>query len=267
MAKKEWMVLPWIIGLAVLLAIVVIVVIVTRPESSWLAQGVQWLSEGFAVSGPDSDIPQCPRSFQFFNDKKGDSFCCGVPPDPYKHTCPPNQACSLTPGKRDERTSQPIPLCGDLVRAQQEQQERELCPKSLTNHAWAGRKCCQNPSNFQTGDCQATDLANTNSYCVTEGPMKQGETRCISLRLNEEATCPDGFQKSIMGLAGDVTGPVCYNLQKRGFCYPENTIDEIQRQGYWKQKNKNNWIEACDVWKKVNIDRDTTLDVDMTGPA
>lgn len=259
------MFLPILAGCIVLF---VVVLIVSRSESSSFVHLIQWISsniEGFAVAGLDSDIPRCPKNYSFFNDARGDSFCCQGSPDVVKHTCS-SSFCSMSPNKKDPRTSKPVPLCADIVRQEQARLERTHCPASLPNHAGVG-KCCKNPSNPTSGDCYPTDNSDTRAYCITEGGLKNGETRCISLRLMEESTCPDGFQKSNMPLVGDVYGPVCHNLQKRGFCYPENTIDEVQRQGYWKKKNKHTWIEACGVWKKVNEERDTTIKVDMTGPS
>lgn len=252
------------------LIILVVISIVSRAESSSFAHFVQWLSgkiEGFAVAGIDSDIPRCPDSYRFFNDMRGESFCCAGAPDPYKHTCSYKGAddlCAFKPRQTDPRNpNKELPLCADIVRRQQARKERDFCPKSLPNHANVG-KCCLNPSNPTSGDCHPSDSSDTRNYCITQGALKAGETRCLSLRLMEESTCPDGFQKNMTRLAGDVTGPVCYNLEKRGFCFPENSIDEIQRQGLWKNKNKHTWIEACGVWSKVNIDRDTTIHVDYS---
>jgi len=257
MAKKGGPALVILI-VAGLLCLAVVAYIVLRSDAPF-AHAAQWLSgklEGFSVGGIDTDVPQCPRSYKFFNDARGDSFCCRGTVDPFSHTCSsPSSVCGMKPGK--------APLCADIVRQEQARLERELCPRSLSNHAAVG-KCCASPS--VGGNCTPTDNADTRRYCVTEGALKPGETRCISLRLMEEATCPKDFEKYPMNLAGDVTGPICHNLKQRSMCYPENVIDELQRQGHWKTKHKKNWYEACGVWSKVNIEKDLTMKVDYTDP-
>ena len=86
MARKlAFNVLPVIIAIAVVL---LVLYLVTRPDSSPFAKGVQWLSshiEGF--SSPIMSTPTCPGGFRFFNDNYGESFCCKGKVNPYTHRC------------------------------------------------------------------------------------------------------------------------------------------------------------------------------------
>jgi len=90
-----------------------------RTGDSFITVSAQWVGnimEGFAA--PPIKIPQCPTDYTFFNDSKGDSFCCAGAVNPYTHVCTatePNELCAFTDEAEDPRGGRiPLPRCADL---------------------------------------------------------------------------------------------------------------------------------------------------------
>ena len=92
-----------------------------RTGDSFITVSAQWIGntmEGFAA--PPIHAPQCPTDYTFFNDSKGDSFCCAGTVNPYTHVCTatePNDLCAFTDEAEDPRGGRiPLPRCADLIK-------------------------------------------------------------------------------------------------------------------------------------------------------
>jgi len=74
--------------------------------------------EGFAA--PPIRAPECPTDYTFFNDSKGDSFCCAGAVNPFTHVCTatePSALCAFTDEAEDPRGGRiPLPRCADLMK-------------------------------------------------------------------------------------------------------------------------------------------------------
>ena len=96
MVAKKWLsFLPVILGIILVVALLSYLVLRDHPNL-----------EGFA--SPVLSTPKCPDNYTFFNDKRGDSFCCQGEVDRYNHTCKARgdkQMCSMKPDMKDPRTN------------------------------------------------------------------------------------------------------------------------------------------------------------------
>jgi len=268
MKKTHW---PLVLGALLLLAVVLIV---ARQETSPIAAFAQWISarvEGFAA--PIGDVPKCPNGFRFFNDKRGESFCCAGTVNPYTHVCEakePQALCAFQPGTVDPRTSKgELPLCSAMIAKTTATAQKKLCPGGLPNYASAG-KCCLHDTDLDGVNCTSLD-ADPKNYCVTAGtPLKSGERSCDSLRMEESSFCPASLNKISYTLGdkevkkyGDAakgkTIPVCFGME--GSCIPNNVLEILQPEGVYTGKQLGAWNYSCGMWEKRNVDRD------MTGPS
>lgn len=269
----------WPILLAALV-LGVVLYIVLRPDSSSLTTATKWLSsqiEGFAVAL--GDTPKCPNGFKFFNDKKGESFCCGGKVNPYTHTCEATgaaQLCAFKPEMKDPRKpSSELPLCSSMIAKTTATAAKEKCPAQFMNYASIG-KCCLTDSDLDGYDCTSLDRNDPTRYCVTEGrPLKAGEKRCNALQMDERTECPKSLQKMSYTLgarevqkygpaAKGVTIPFCFGMESS--CIPNNVVKSVQAQGVYADKKVDNWKYACSQWEKVNVRRDLTGTMDGSYP-
>jgi len=95
MASKKWSLVFAVIAIVLVLSGIAFLIIRDYPRI-----------EGFAAA--ILDTPKCPDRYTFFNDKRGDSFCCAGQVDPYTHTCKGNRSndlCSMKPNMKDMRTN------------------------------------------------------------------------------------------------------------------------------------------------------------------
>lgn len=110
----------------ILLTIILSVALITfyimrRTGDSFITVSAQWIGntlEGFAA--PPIHAPHCPTDYTFFNDSKGDSFCCAGTVNPYTHVCTatePSALCAFADEAEDPRGGRiPLPRCADLMK-------------------------------------------------------------------------------------------------------------------------------------------------------
>ena len=261
-AAKKWMsLLPILFALAVVVGIVGYVIIRDHPQF-----------EGFAV--PNLNTPKCPNSFTFFNDKRGDSFCCAGQIDPYAHKCEAsgdNQLCAMRPNVQDPRKTFPsiLPLCSAMIRETHTKKE-ESCPGSLPNYASIG-KCCKTSADLDGYDCRKHDNEDKKRYCKLAPPLLPGEQLCNNKSMEETAQCPPGFAKISYQLgdrevqkyghnAHGVNIPVCFGMDRT--CIPDTAVKNLQSRGLYNDKNADLWGYSCKGWKTINVDRDLTKKID-----
>jgi hypothetical protein len=260
----------------VIVLLLVIIYIVKQTDTSPVAKVVQWLStriEGFAPS--PLNPPKCPDGFTFFNDKSGDSFCCGGSVNPYSHTCLAknrDKLCAFKPNMKDPRNSAVVlPLCSKLIKAQITAAQKAFCPKSLPHYASSG-KCCLSGTDLDGRNCLKFDSANKSRYCVIGNTLKSGEQKCDLMQLKDSAKCPSGLSSTMYTLgakeikkygprAKGQTIPVCFGMESS--CIPNSVIKSVQAKGiFTDKKDLNNWIYACGGWEKINVHRDLTGKMD-----
>ena len=278
MARKlAFNVLPVIIAIAIVL---LVLYLVTRPDSSPFAKAVQWVSghiEGF--NAPILDTPKCPGGFRFFNDNYGESFCCNGKVNPYTHRCEakfivgtPN-LCAFKEDVPDPRNSGKsiLPSCNSMITASHTQTQSTSCPGSLPNYGSIG-KCCKLGTDLDGYDCNDMDNADVLRYCVIGTPTKIGEQSCDNLRMTETAMCPKGLQKVnyTMGTreaqkygnnAHGKNIPVCLGIDNT--CIPDNVVKIVQQQGIYTDKKVGGWKYACSGYEKVVVDKDMTGSMDL----
>lgn len=265
--------LPIVFAIAVVL---LVIYIVSRTESSPIAKAMQWIStqvEGF--EDPVLDTPICPLGFKFFNDSKGESFCCGGQINPYSHTClskAKDTLCAFKPDVPNPNGSGTLPLCSSLIQNIHKEAQKTNCPEGLPNYANIG-KCCYNYSDLDGRDCNKSDNADVSKYCKIKGPLQPGEQLCSALRMSEKAACPSGLSKINYTLgerestkygmgANGVNIPVCFGMDQT--CIPDNVVSELQKTGIYGDKNQDSWKYACSGWEKINVRRDLTGNMDST---
>jgi len=272
--KKVGFHIPVLAAVAVLL---LVLYIVTRADTSPVAKFTQWYSnlmEGFAA--PIGDVPRCPTGYRFFNDKRGDSFCCAGSINPFTHMCEAkgaNQLCAFDDNRKDPRNpNETLQSCTKMLSNQVIQAKTNLCPGKYPNYASIG-KCCLNDTDLDGHNCTALDVSPAN-YCVTGQNVKPGEQQCKSLQMDESAKCPTGLQKQtyVMGakeakkygaVANGVRIPVCFGMESS--CIPNNVIESVQQQGIFSDKtNLDGWKYSCSGYERVYEQRDLTGTMDTT---
>jgi hypothetical protein len=265
--------LPILLAAAIIL---VVVYIVSRADTSPFAKLTQWYSnmvEGFAA--PIGDVPKCPNGYRFFNDKRGDSFCCNGKVNPFSHTCEakgPSDLCAFESNSKDPRNpSQMLPTCSQMVVKHVETSKQSYCPGSLRYYGTVG-KCCLTDTDLDGHDCVKEDNADPNRYCVISG-ARPGEQSCSSLKMTETSSCPTGLTKvpytmgakeqAKYGASATMTIPVCFGMEQS--CIPNNVIAEVQKQGVFKDKTDlDGWKYSCSGYERVNVRRDLTAKMDTT---
>jgi len=232
--------------------------------------------EGF--SAPILSTPQCPEGYKFFNDRRGESFCCSGTINPYTHTCDAkdsNGICSFKPGVQDPRKTTPsgLAVCSDIIIKSHQESQSAFCPESLPNYVSKG-KCCATGADLEGADCIADDNRDTRRYCIAKGVPAPGEQSCSQMQVSETTTCPTGLAKMPYTLGGrelakyggamakgSVNIPICFGMESS--CIPDKAVDYAKANGAFTDKG-DNWQYTCSNWKKLNIDRDLTGTYDKT---
>lgn len=273
MAYKKGIVphLPIIIAIAVVL---LVIYIVSRTELSPIAKTMQWIStqiEGF--SDPVLDTPKCPTGGRFFNDSKGESFCCMGEVNPYSHTClakGKDTLCAFKPNVPNPSGNGTLPLCSTFIRNMHVVAQKTNCPDNMPNYASVG-KCCSNATDLDGRDCSKSDNEDVTKYCKINGPLSTGEQLCSGLRMADKAFCPAGLSKikytlgeresaKYGGGANGLSIPVCFGMDQT--CIPDNVVSELQKSGIYGDKRKDSWKYACSGWEKIQVHRDLTGSMD-----
>ena len=152
------------LSLRVVVGLIVMVLILT---SVWSA--VRPTTEGFADKVVAT--PKGPNGARFFNDAKGDSFCCRGQVDAYKHTCMATgytDLCAHKSGVRDPRDpSRTLVECASLIEREHNEDQSKFCPKSLPHYGSVG-KCCQSGTDIDNKDCIAYDNKDPKRYVSKE---------------------------------------------------------------------------------------------------
>jgi hypothetical protein len=271
--KKSMIHIPILLAAAILL---VVIYIVSRADASPLAKFTQWYSnmiEGFAA--PIGDIPKCPTGYRFFNDKRGDSFCCNGTVNPFSHTCEAKGAldlCAFEAEAKDPRNSErKLPSCAQMISKVHKQSQKSSCPDSLQHYGSIG-KCCLTDTDLDGYDCVREDNADKKRYCVISNPGP-GEQSCSGLKQEAAASCPAGLTKisytlgkqeqAKYGPKAAMTIPVCFGMEQS--CIPNNVITDVQQQGVFSDKtNLDGWKYSCSGYERVHVQRDLTATMDTT---
>ena len=270
---KSMIHVPILLAFAIIL---VVIYIVRRADTSPIAKFTQWYSnmvEGFAA--PIGDIPKCPSGYRFFNDKRGDSFCCNGKVNPFSHTCEAKGAwdlCAFEAYSKDPRNPElKLPACTQMATKNRDDSQKSFCPDSLTHYGTIG-KCCLTDTDLDGHDCSREDNADPKKYCVINRP-RLGEQSCSALKLDAASSCPVGLTKmsytmgqkeqAKYGAAAGMTIPVCFGMDQS--CIPNNVIAEAQKQGVYTDKtNLDGWKYSCSGYERVNVQRDLTAQMDTT---
>jgi hypothetical protein len=218
-------------------------------------------TEGFADKVVAT--PKCPTGARFFNDAKGDSFCCRGQVDAYKHTCLGTgytDLCAHKSGMQDPRDpSRTLMVCASLIEREHGEDQSKFCPKSLPHYGSIG-KCCQSGTDMDNKDCIAYDNKDPKRYCKIRGPLAADEKLCSDLILLETTTCPTGLERIAFTPAGQVGQnarqlPACFSVQRN--CVPDNVIAQAKKDGIGNLKNAPaNWEFSCSQYDKVYVRRD-----------
>lgn len=220
-----------------------------------------YITEGFAEKVVAT--PKCPNGARFFNDAKGDSFCCRGQVDAYKHICMGTgytDLCAHKSGVRDPRDpSRTLVECASLIEREHSEDQSKFCPKSLPHYGSVG-KCCQSGTDMDNKDCIAYDNKDPKRYCKIRGPLGPDEKLCSDLLLLETTTCPTGLERILFTPTGQVGQnarqlPACFSVQRN--CVPDNVIALAKTDGIGNLKNAPaNWEFSCSQYDKVYIRRD-----------
>jgi hypothetical protein len=215
--------------------------------------------EGFATKIVAT--PRCPAEARFFNDAKGDSFCCRGAVDPYKHTCKatgPNDLCAHKAGVPDPRNpSIVLPECSKFIERQHTEDQSQFCPAAMPHYGAIG-KCCQNGTDMDNNDCIAYDNKDPKRYCKIRGPAGPNEQLCSDLKLLESTTCPSGLELIATAPAGQNARrlPVCFSVERN--CVPDAVIQHAKAQGLGFENTPPKWEFSCSQYEKVHVRRDLT---------
>ena len=244
----------------------------------------KYIAEGF-ISPPTT--AQCPPGYKFFNDAKGESFCCSGKLDPYKHTCMSNSTmdsgdiCAFKPGMPHPQFPKSIlTLCSKLVVRSTESNSESFCPGSLKYYASDG-KCCLSGADINGKDCDASDLSDPERYCLTRGsPTKKGEQSCNGLKLFQDVQCPTNLSKVMYNISKSDTDampqgtrhtsgaqiPICAGIQQ-GSCIPDNVLDAHKSANDYFAKSSTGTDSIfnkykCSDWDRINNKRDLSAVVE-----
>lgn len=270
MAKSRLSMWP---ALAAVAIVMIVIYIVNRSDNSPITSFTQWISnvtEGFGVP-PVLNTPQCPLGYKFFNDSRGESFCCAGEVNRYTHTClakGAQQLCALKPDSDDPRNpGKKLSWCASMIKSDAAAAQKTHCPGALPYYARIG-KCCATGSDLDGLDCLKADNADMKKYCIVNGPLKQGEQRCADIMMNQNAVCPSGLQKVNYtlgnreatkygsGVNGKVI-PACFGMDSA--CIPDNVVSEMKKSGVYGDIDPAKWLYTCSTWKRKNVDRDMTV--------
>jgi hypothetical protein len=209
-------------------------------------------------------IPKCPSGARFFNDAKGDSFCCRGQVDAFKHTCSGTgytDVCAHKSGVRDPRNpARTLVECASLIEREHSEDQRKFCPKSLPHYGSIG-KCCQSGTDMDNKDCISYDNKDPKRYCKIRGPLGPGEQLCSDVILYETTTCPTGLERIMFTPTGQPAGqnarslPACFSVQRN--CVPDNVIAQAKTDSIGSLKDAPaNWEFSCSQYEKIHVRRD-----------
>lgn len=254
MMWKKFLSLQTVVGLIVMILIGSIVWSAVSPLR------FQQRLEGFAAKVVAT--PKCPSGARFFNDAKGDSFCCRGQVDPYKHTCSGagyTDLCAHKSGVRDPRDpSRTLVECASLIEKEHSEDQSKFCPASLPHYGSVG-KCCQSGTDMDNKDCIAYDNKDPKRYCKIRGPLADGEQLCSDVILFETTKCPTGLERILFTPTGQNARrlPACFSVQRN--CVPDNVIAQAKTDSIGTLKDvPNNWEYSCSQYDKVYVRRDLT---------
>jgi hypothetical protein len=270
----------WIPFLFVFAILGIVLAIVLRDDKSLISKFAQMISrniEGFAAQ-PVLESPRCPSGgYNFFTDRRGDSFCCRGSMNPYTHTCDASDEqalCAFRPNMPDPRNRHRIlPLCSSMI-TEHHTTQQQACPESLPNYASIGKCCLGNPD-LDDYDCMPSDNADKKKYCKLKGPLAPGEQLCGALNMmtTAAASCPKEIPEMLTYTTGEreaavygasasgVRVPVCMGMDK--MCIPDAAITYLQTaNGLYKDKDIPTWAYSCSGWSTTNVKKDMTVDMD-----
>jgi hypothetical protein len=168
---------------------------------------LRWLrsTEPFLATGV------CPAGFTFFNDLKGDSFCCkGTVKDKQCMATDPHTFCGLSPTLPNPRTHTILPTCSTLLDTIGVTTSREQCTNALPNYVGPGTSSMS----WINGGCSAAAATGDGSqfpkgrFCLNSGKKtiqdimiydtgfmnsQSKELTCETLKLLETTKCPPGY--------------------------------------------------------------------------
>lgn len=205
--------------------------------------------------------PKCPAGARFFNDAKGDSFCCRGSVDIFKHTCSAEKysdLCAHKSGVRDPRDPKRVLMeCAALIENEYRTDQSNFCPASMPHYGSIG-KCCQTGTDLDNNDCLAYDNKDPKRYCKIRGPLTQGEQLCSDIKLYETTTCPDGLERIMFTPTGQNARrlPACFSPERN--CIPDDVINQAKTDGITSLNVPENWDYTCSKYTKVNVNRDLT---------
>ena len=239
---------------------------------------MNWLqTEPFLATGV------CPAGFTFFNDNRGDSFCCKGPvinkqcTASGKHTI-----CGLAPNIPDPRTGQPLPTCVQLMKDMDP--SSKLCPSNMPNYIAPGNS----PNSWKNGGCSpgrptgdgsvfprapgpicyisgASDIVNRMKDDAKFQNTPNGQPSCETLKLQETAKCPANmytkYDKHMYVHCMQNNYKYDPNNNAPPFCYPDEIVAMLPDKTTGKllglEKAKKDCM-SCSYYKKRFIDKDTT---------
>jgi len=278
--SKVVMSTQWVPFLFIFAIIGIVLMIVLRDDKSLISKFVQMISrniEGFAPA-PVLDNPRCPPGgYNFFTDRRGDSFCCRGAINPYTHTCEvadESALCAFRPNTPDPRNKhRSLPLCSSLI-VNNHTKQQASCPASLPNYASIG-KCCLNNPDLDDYDCVAADNADKTRYCKLAGPLAPGEQLCSALNMANSVVCPAQIPQIVLyktgaaevaaygASAGNLSVPTCFGMNQ--LCIPDVAIQYYQNMnGLYKDKKIPTWAYSCSGWNTVNVKKDMTVKMDKS---
>lgn len=223
-----------VIGLAIAVVLILIKVI-------WGSPLVARVREGFAGSALINTMTECPPGSQMYM-YEGQAYCCSTNINPdadsIQQTCkepvpvrggPPFIFCTLGPSTKN------VQNCLELRAGYMQAEGEKQCPANLPYYVkgpvgtvTSNGRCCAGPGNQQFTDCADP----TQLYCnVTNVPdFLKEPTSCQFLRLQQNTTCPSGYNKTtIMVATKDDTFVACSDGGK--VCYPESMLSLIKERG------------------------------------
>lgn len=240
---------------------------------------MHWLqTEPFLVMGI------CPAGFTFFNDKRGDSFCCKGPVTNKQCTASGKYTmCGLAPNLPDPRSGKPLPTCVQLMK--DTDPSSKFCASNMPNYIAPGNS----PNSKKYGGCSAGRAEGDGSVfprqpgsndpmrplCVISGASgiidrmkddtKFQSPSCETLKLQETAKCPANMttkydkQMYVYCMQNNYKYDPKNNVPP--FCWSDEVVallpDKTTGKMMGLEKAKTNCM-SCSYYKKRFIDKDTT---------
>jgi len=181
--NKKWLhVLPIVFGILLVIGVLLFVILRDHPSI-----------EGFAIL----NTPKCPENFTFFNDRRGDSFCCQGEVDRYSHTCKARgekQMCSMKPDMIDPRMNVSGSPWGDVSYGTGSVSRENNIP------------ILDVPGNF-AGEFISNDIEKAKKIC-------ESKPECKALAMGD-TYAGEKFGETLISLISESPGPVTASYQLR----------------------------------------------------